>query len=190
MDIPFPPQQNVPQQQTHRLSLPFGVRLLLTTTTSFLFGASLGSYLGAHRSALIFRAENAHRMPRSSKGWYFYHKTKNYRAFKGGIIEGVRNGVRVAAWVSMFVVFEDAVDRLRGPGRVDAAATVCAGLGGAGVFSVWNRFSYGMVVRTAKKGLTIGLAYGIAQDALRCLKREGGGIFEYMGIGKRIKVEE
>jgi hypothetical protein len=42
-----------------------------------------------------------------------------------------------------------------------------------------------MAVRTAKKGLVIGLGYGIAQDGLRCLKGQRGGVFEYIGLGAR-----
>ena len=45
--------------------------------------------------------------------------------------------------------------------------------------------SYGMAVRTARKGLVIGLGYGIAQDGLRCLKGQSGGVFGYMGLGAR-----
>jgi hypothetical protein len=110
--------------------------LLLLTTTSFVVGGGMGSILGGRRAALIFTAENAHRTPKSQKGWYFYHKTKNYRIMYGGLVEGVRYGARMAGWVAMFCVFEDAVDRLRG--RVDAGATVCAGLGTAGAFSLWS----------------------------------------------------
>ncbi|KAF8543320.1 hypothetical protein BDD12DRAFT_699936, partial [Trichophaea hybrida] len=131
---------------------------------SFLVGTSLGGTLGGHRAALIFRAENTHRQPTTTKGWYFYHKTKNYRTMYGGMVAGVQTGARVAAWVAMFVIFEDAVDRLRG--RVDALGTVVAGLGLSGGFSLWHRFGYGLAVRTARKGLVIGLGFGLAQDAV------------------------
>jgi hypothetical protein len=33
-----------------------------------------------------------------------------------------------------------------------------------------DRLSYGLAVRTAKKGLIIGLGFGLAQDAVRCMK--------------------
>jgi len=84
----------------------------------------------------VFRAENTHRQPTTTKGWYFYHKTKNYRTMYGGMVSGMQMGARVAAWVAMFVIFEDAVDRLRG--RVDALGTVVAGLGLSGGFSLWR----------------------------------------------------
>ena len=121
---------------THRLSLPFGPRLAALSLTSLGVGGTLGLLLGGNRAALVFRAENAHRAPTSARGWYFYHKTKNYRVLQGAVREGARTGARTAAWVAMFVVFEDAIDRVRG--RVDALGTVVAGLGSAGVFSVWR----------------------------------------------------
>jgi hypothetical protein len=50
-------------------------------------------------------------------------------------------GLRVGWWVGMFVVIEEAVDRLRyGSGRGgDFLSTVVAGLGVAGGFSAWSK---------------------------------------------------
>ena len=50
---------------------------------------------------------------------------------------------------------------------------------------VTDGLGYGFMVRTAKKGLVIGAAFGLAQDALRCLKGQHGGMFEYMGLGAK-----
>lgn len=134
---PAAPNPRRPGAHTQRLSLPFALRLSALTISSMAIGGTLGSFLGGHRASLIFRAENAHRAPTTTSGWYFYHKTKNYRIMRGAVFEGLRTGARVSAWVAMFVVFEDAVDRLRG--RVDALGTVVAGLGTGGVFSVWRK---------------------------------------------------
>jgi hypothetical protein len=123
-----------------RLSLPFLFRLPVLSTTAFLVGSSLGASLGGHQAGLIFRAENAHRAPTSQKGWYFYHKSKNYRVMWGGIKGGVKMGAKTAGWVVAFTVCEDAVDRLRA--RVDAVSSVVAGLAGAGAFSLWSRFFF------------------------------------------------
>jgi hypothetical protein len=122
-----------------RLSLPFAFRLPVLSTSAFLVGSSLGASLGGRQAGLIFRAENAHRMPKTQQGWYFYHKTKNYRVMWGGIKSGVRMGLQTAGWVVAFVVCEDAVDRLRG--KVDAGSSVVAGLAGAGAFSLWSKWA-------------------------------------------------
>lgn len=170
-----------------RLSLPFVYRLIFANMTAFGIGGSMGAYMGAQRAALQFRAENAHRQPNSAKGWYFYHKSKNYRSMYGGVVQGVKFGGPLCAWVTMFVVFEDAVDRLRG--RIDALATVAAGLTVAGVFSAWNRLSYGLAVRTAKKGFVVGLGFGLAQDFLRWGKGQSGGVGGLFGLGRRAREE-
>ena len=183
---PVPPITTSPtlhDRPPPRLSLPLLPRLILTTSASFLLGASLGSYIGGHASALQFLAENAHRLPRSEKGWYFYHKTKNYRTLLGAVKAGVRTGGDVAKWVALYVVFEDAVDRLRG--RVDAGASVVASLAVAGGVGVWHGFGYGMAVRAAKRGLAVGVGYGLVQDAVRGVKGDGGGVWECVGLWKR-----
>ncbi|TGZ83907.1 hypothetical protein EX30DRAFT_393453 [Ascodesmis nigricans] len=164
---------------TPRLSLPLPVRLFTTCTASFLIGAGLGGSLAGSTTALRFRAENAHRQPQSAKGWYFYHKTKNYQVAWGAIKGGIKGGARLAAWVAAFVVCEDAVDRLRG--RVDAVGSVVAGLAGAGAVGVAYRLTHGTFVRTAKKGLLAGLAYGLVQDFVRGSRGQGAGVFEYVG---------
>lgn len=49
---------------------------------------------------------------------------------------GVKTGARLCSWVTMFVVTEEAVDRLRG--RSDFLSTVVAGLSLSGFFSIWS----------------------------------------------------
>ncbi|KAI5851691.1 hypothetical protein DFP73DRAFT_538104 [Morchella snyderi] len=98
----------------------------------------VGGALGSRAASLRFRAENAHRLPASERGWYFYHKSKNYYTALGGVRQGVRTGARVAAWASLFVATEEAVDRL--VGRADVVGTVVAGLSMAGFFSVWSEW--------------------------------------------------
>lgn len=95
-------------------------------------------------------------------------------------------GLKVSQWVALYVVFEDAVDRLRG--RVDAGASVLAGLAVAGGVSVWHGLGYGMAVRTAKRGLAVGVGYGLVQDAVRGLKGERPGVWEVFGWkGRRLE---
>lgn len=56
-------------------------------------GLGLGFYRGGRMASLRFLAENAHRAPKTVKGWYFYNKTKNYRMMYGGLREGVKDAV-------------------------------------------------------------------------------------------------
>ncbi|KAH0613481.1 uncharacterized protein H6S33_005367 [Morchella sextelata] len=152
-----------------RLSTTFAGRLLLSNIGSLGLGMTIGGALGSRAAALRFRAENAHRLPVTERGWYFYHKSKNYHTALGGIKQGVRTGARIAAWASLFVATEEAVDRLMG--RRDAVGTVVAGLSLSGLFSVWNRLSYSMAITSAKRGLAFGLVFGLTQDLLRMRRR-------------------
>src|SRR4051812_27895784 len=61
---------------TPRLHMPFTSRLLLANFFASSAGFFLGAGIGSRKAALRFRAENAHRFPKSQKGWYFYHRSK------------------------------------------------------------------------------------------------------------------
>jgi hypothetical protein len=56
-------------------------------------GMALGFYRGGRMASLRFLAENAHRAPKTFKGWYLYNKTKNYRMMYGGLKDGVKDAV-------------------------------------------------------------------------------------------------
>lgn len=122
-----------------RLSLSWPVRCSVTLLGSFTVGLCLGLSQGMQISNLRFRAENAHRFPTSPTGWYLYHKSKNYHVMIGGLKEGLKMGSKVAFWGGGFFVVEEAVDRLRG--RNDFLSTLVAGLGVAGGFSLWSKYS-------------------------------------------------
>lgn len=120
-----------------RLSIPYIGRISAATTGAFLTGMFLGLSHGMQTSALRFRAENSHRFPTTSIGWYLYHKSKNYHVMLGGVKEGFKMGLKVAFWAGGFFVVEEAVDRLRG--RRDFVSTLVAGLGIAGGFCTWSK---------------------------------------------------
>jgi hypothetical protein len=119
-----------------RFSMPFGVRLPVATSLSFLVGMSLGLSHGSQVAGLRFRAENAHRLPTSPTGWYLYHKSKNYHMAFGGVKEGFKMGAKVSVWTAGFFYIEDMFDRYRG--TKDFINTVIASLSVAGAFSLWS----------------------------------------------------
>ena len=121
-----------------RLSIPFSMRFPAATGVAFVTGLSLGLSHGSKIYGLRFRAENAHRFPTSSTGWYLYHKSKNYHMMLGGIKEGLKMGSKIAFWGGGFFLVEEAVDRLRG--TKDFMSTLVAGLSVSGGFSAWSRF--------------------------------------------------
>lgn len=158
----------------------YELRLRYACIGSFLSGAAMGLSHGGRVAGLRFRAENAHRLPTSEKGWYFYHKSKNYHTLLGGTKEGAKMGLRLGFWVSAFVTMEQAVDQWRGGGkRKDFLSTVAAGLGTSGLFSLWSRFPLTTAARTAKTGLWIGLGYGLVQDGFSLLQGRRLGYVEF-----------
>ncbi|KXS98116.1 hypothetical protein AC578_9383 [Pseudocercospora eumusae] len=96
-----------------RLSLPLGLRLPLATTISGFSGLILGLAKGSTDTGFRFRAENAHRLPKTQTGWFLYHKSKNYNMMLGGIKEGFRQAFRFGAWTGLYFVLEEGVDRGR-----------------------------------------------------------------------------
>jgi hypothetical protein len=124
-----------------RFSLPFGMRLPLATSMSFVAGMALGLSHGSQTAGLRFRAENAHRLPSTPTGWYLYHKSKNYHMALGGVKEGLKMGAKVSFWTAGFFSIEEMFDRYRG--TKDFLNTVIASLSVAGGFSLWSmQFSF------------------------------------------------
>ena len=183
----------------NRLSLPFPLRLPLLLTVSGFSGFCLGLAHGSTEAGLRFRAENAHRLPTSQTGWYLYHKSKNYHVLLGGIKEGFKMSGRLAVWTGTFVVFEELNDRgraavvrrwrtVRGTeeeekvvaGNRDFLSTTAAGLGTAGAFAAWNHFPMATAVRLMKTGAKVGLAFGLAQDAVSLMRGRRLGYVEFV----------
>ncbi|EMT71832.1 hypothetical protein FOC4_g10001421 [Fusarium odoratissimum] len=95
---PMPSDLTFPQDTNPRLSIATPMRLMLGTISSAVVGFSLGATQGGQMAQLRFRAEHAHKMPDTTTGWYFYHKSKNYHAMQGGIREGFRMGLKTGFW--------------------------------------------------------------------------------------------
>lgn len=117
-----------------RLNMPAGGRVVLSSSSAFIAGMALGAYHGTTKTAFQFRAENAHRFPTTSAGWYQYHKSKNYKAVVGGVKDGVKMGAKLFAGSLAFCLIEETVDKARN--RRDFLSTVTAGLSFSGVYSL------------------------------------------------------
>jgi hypothetical protein len=166
--------------KNERLSLSYEARLELAVSGAAFIGGCMGLSHGGRIAGLRFRAENAHRLPTSEKGWYFYHKSKNYHTLVGGTKEAIKMGAKLGIGVGAFVTMEEAVDQWRGAGkRKDFLSSMTAGLGTSGLFSLWSRFPLTTAARTAKTGLWIGLGYGLLQDAFSMLQGRRLGYVEF-----------
>ncbi|KAI0474155.1 hypothetical protein GGR56DRAFT_566892 [Xylariaceae sp. FL0804] len=173
-----------------RLSMPAVLRIPLAAFAAFGVGMSIGLAQGSKMSGLRFRAEHAHRLPTNVTGWYLYHKSKNYHMALGGIKQGFRTGAKLSALSTAMFCVENMMDLHRG--TRDFANTVVATMAIAGCFSVWNGFSAVETARTARKGLTFGLFYGVAQDLLALARGRPVSYVEFIKkqIGKRSQLQE
>ncbi|KAK4187931.1 FAD-linked oxidoreductase-like protein [Podospora australis] len=150
-----------------RLSIPTGLRLPMASLLSFGTGFLLGAGHGSRTAGLQFRAEHAHKLPTTTTGWYLYHKSKNYRAARGGVKEGLKMGFKISFWTTAMLAIEHMFDTYRG--APDMFNTITSLVTVAGGFSLWNRFSLPMAARTTKAALVVGTLYGGAQDFMSTL---------------------
>lgn len=122
-----------------RLGIDVSRRIPYATLSGISVGVVLGYVHGSKKAGLQFRAENAHRFPTTSTGWWQYHKTKNYISIVGGVKDGVKLASRLGAGSLLFCLFEETVDYARHEKR-DFLSTVTAGLSLSGVYSLLGRF--------------------------------------------------
>lgn len=129
-----------------RLGMEVKKRLPYTTLSAFSVGMVIGASHGSKKAAYQFRAENAHRFPTTSTGWFQYHKTKNYTAIVGGVKEGLKMGFKLGGGAFAFCLFEETVDYARHDRR-DFLSTVTAGLSFSGIYSLLGRLFLSLFLR-------------------------------------------
>jgi hypothetical protein len=203
---PDPPsakkQPLIRREFQERLSINLNDRIGLSAIIGAASGLLIGTIKGSQDAGFRFRAENAHRLPTSQRGWFLYHKSKNYNMMLGGVREGFKQAQKFAFWTVLFFVLEEGIDH----GRVriakeiqrwrrkdslrlddnasilasqrDALSSAFAGLGSAGFFSIFSRFPAPTMARTMKMGMKAGLAFGLFQDGLSLLKGRQIGYVE------------
>lgn len=97
--------------------------IILIPLSASLFGFISGLLTSSKLSSKQYLAENAHRLPTTVQGWYFYQKTKNYKVMFGGIKGGLRTGGKMGGWTLGFVGILEGLEKginlgpLRGEGR-------------------------------------------------------------------------
>ncbi|KAJ5551541.1 hypothetical protein N7535_000515 [Penicillium sp. DV-2018c] len=172
-----------------RLGLEVGKRLPYATMSAFSTGLAMGYYHGSKKAGLVFRAENAHRFPTTSTGWFQYHKTKNYVSIVGGVKDGMKLGFKLGAGALVFCLFEETVDYARHDER-DFLSTVTAGLSFSGIYSLLARHDVYTAARAAKLGLKLSLTYGLLQDALASLKGNRPTYIDFLLGNRRSRAQK
>lgn len=136
-DIPMQPIVRRDENGKIHLSIPG--RVLAIPGLAFVVGATIGIVRGGRTTALRFLAENAHRPPRTVRGWYFYNKTKNYRVLLGGMKGAARESGKLVAISTGWVAIEEGLRILGEPWS--EGKEVGAGLGTAILFCAICEFS-------------------------------------------------
>ena len=122
-----------------RMAIPPSKRITYSILGAAFTGMFLGLSHGSTMAGMVFRAENAHRFPTTQKGWYLYHKSKNYHAMLGGLKDGLKMTRRLSFYAASFFGAEALFDVARG--HQDFASTALAGSLVAGGFSALSTWS-------------------------------------------------
>jgi hypothetical protein len=136
----IPPTYYDDQRQSTLVRAGLGTqpRLLLMTSIGSFWGFSMGAFLGGRQSGLQYLAENAHKLPTTVQGWYFYHKTKNYRMMLGGVKRGIRFAGKTGGLCLLYGALEAALDDVRG--EADVINSVTAGVATGTIFSALSKY--------------------------------------------------
>ncbi|KAI7900374.1 uncharacterized protein BX663DRAFT_517369, partial [Cokeromyces recurvatus] len=129
-------EQALTPTYTYRAGLSTKPRLLLMTSIGSFWGFSIGAFLGGRQSGLQYLAENAHKLPTTVQGWYFYHKTKNYRMMLGGIKRGIQYTGKTGGLCLLYGSLEAAMDNIRG--EADILNSITAGVTTGTLFSLFS----------------------------------------------------
>ncbi|KAI0677143.1 hypothetical protein C8Q78DRAFT_1073875 [Trametes maxima] len=136
--------------QPIRITIP--ERYYLLPGAALIVGTTIGLYRGSRTASLRFLAENAHRTPKTVRGWYLYNKTKNYRVLLGGLkgagADATKLGLTAAGWV----IVEEGCTHL----GLDDVREVAAGLGTGTLFGAVYGLPWKAIRRTTGLGVLIG----------------------------------
>lgn len=163
-----------------RLGIADPQRIFAASFIAGVIGFSLGAAKEGKLEALRFRAENAHRLPKSEKGWYLYHKSKNYAVMLQSIKEGVKYGGKLGLFIGLFCITEIIAD-MKMNNKQDFRSTALTGLSSGYLWSrlressrsgkstkltVADSMSRQATGRMIMLGFQGGLTFGFAQDAV------------------------
>ncbi|EPS41829.1 hypothetical protein H072_4203 [Dactylellina haptotyla CBS 200.50] len=172
-DRELPPSPSSTSHLTARLGMHPLTRLTIANLFAFASVFLTTATKTAHTSSLQFRAENAHRLPKSQRDWYFYHRSRSYYASQSAFSQGFRRAMGMCGYVSLFLMVENGVDVARG--SVDFGGTMVGGGVTGAFFGVVRKLPLSTTMVTVKKGLWYGFLYGVLQDVM--LAAEGNRVF-------------
>lgn len=178
--IMLAPTEGPDLQRNERFHLKPIDRIVAVATASGAIGVALGFYEGIKLSSLRYLTENAHRLPRTVGGWYFYHKKKNYVMMTSGFLSAAKTGVRYSLAVSSFFLLEAGLDYVRR--TTDFLNTTVAGTAASFAYASMKHMSRVQRWNYVKKGTFLALMLGIGEDFL--ISARGGNVW-YVAQAKK-----
>ncbi|CAO3645662.1 unnamed protein product [Cunninghamella echinulata] len=152
-----------------RAGLPPKPRFIVLSGVGGFWGFGIGAFLGGKQAGLQYLAENAHRLPTTVQGWYFYHKTKNYRVMLGGAQRGMKYAVKTGGLCLLYGGIEAGLDEIRG--EADIVNSVTAGVTTGALFSVITKLTRG----SFRYSLAFGAVFGLVTGGLSDLHKYASG---------------
>ncbi|KIY49587.1 hypothetical protein FISHEDRAFT_58447 [Fistulina hepatica ATCC 64428] len=139
---------------------------------AFTIGCLIGLRRGGKMASLQFRAENVHRPPHTYGGWYFYHKTKNYKVMLAAMRSAGRTGGLVGSFATTFVLTEQGInwagktleDRRILPWSLSHISDVVACAHTTLLFSLFYRLPWRTMRRAVGAGLLAGVFMQCAEE--------------------------
>jgi hypothetical protein len=151
--------------RSQRMGIAPVPRMLLLTGIGGATGFFRGLFRGASRAGLQFRAENAHRQPKTQNGWYYYHRAKNYKMVLAAFRSGTWNALQLGGLVGVYTGTEAGIDFLRAsPMYHDFLSSMASGVTTAAVASLSWRLNRHAFLRNVRWGALAGASIGLAQD--------------------------
>lgn len=152
-----------------RFGLPVPARLALLGMGAGIVGAFGGMVHGWSQASLKYLASNAHRLPKSYNGWFFYHKRKSYYCATSAMATAFTTGLKLGAFVIGVFGTEAALDWARN-GQKDAADTAMAVCLTGFAYAWAKNMTPVQAKQLINKGGKIGLGFGLAQDGLQFVR--------------------
>lgn len=169
-------------ENSQRLHLFPKERISTVAVVASMVGAGQGFFSGVKMASLRYLTENAHRLPRTVGGWYFYHKKKNYIMLLAGFRLAASLALKYSAGASVFLGLEAGLDYIRG--NTDFLNTTTVGAVASYVFGSTNHMTRVQKWNYVKKGSFLALGYGMVQDAM--IYGRGGHLWYTQYSGQNI----
>jgi hypothetical protein len=152
----------------------FGMSPIPRVSLTVMAGSTYGFLSGFHgtfkAAGLQYLAQNAHRLPTTKGGWYFYHKRKNYVVLKAALGSGFKGALKFGGGAGLYFGSEAALDYLRGDEHIDFLSTTASATTLGLAYSAIKIQGRRAKIAGVRNAFCFGLVTGLIQDGLRYLR--------------------